>query len=82
MTILKKSIIAELKELMPLSVLYSTRIKEAKTEIKKTLYRKKLTKNNYKIADLTAALEHINKTHAAAAKKDQKKTAETETSED
>lgn len=61
MSMVRQAIIEELRELIPKSQEFSYRIETAKTNVKRDLYKKKLKKNNQKVADLIIALEKLEK---------------------
>lgn len=59
MSIVTDTLKAELLELIPISKKYADDIDTAKTEFKKTFAKKKLAKNNAKIADILIALNRV-----------------------
>lgn len=59
MSIVREAIKQELVDLIPKSQEYAEQIKTAKTDTKKRMLRKKLVKNNQKIADLMIALDRL-----------------------
>lgn len=59
MSLIKESIVEELKVLIPISTKYSEQLETAKTKTKKDIARKKLKQNNEKVADLLIALDRI-----------------------
>ena len=59
MSILREAIKQELLDLIPVSVKLSEDIDTAKTTYKRNYLKKKLVKNNQKIADLSLALDKI-----------------------
>ena len=61
MSILKQTINAELIELIHISTQYAEQIDNAKTNTKRQMIKKRLRKNNEKIAELIVALEKLNK---------------------
>lgn len=61
MSLVKQAIIAELQELIPKSKHYADQLETAKTKVKKDLMRKRLKKNNEKVADLLVALDKLDK---------------------
>ena len=61
MSIVKDALIAEIKHKAQLSQEYYNIIKSAKSEAKKRLYRKKLTKHNNVLADLIISLDKLEK---------------------
>jgi len=58
--VVQKTIVAELKELMPKSVHFKHERDTAKTRTKKQLMDKRLKANNKKISDLLLALQRLN----------------------
>lgn len=61
MSAVKEAIIEELQELLPKSKHYADQLETAKTKLKKDMMKKRLRKNNQKVADLLIALERIKK---------------------
>lgn len=62
MSIIKDALIAEIQEKAKISQeLYNT-IQEAKTNVKKKVYKKKLAEHNNELADLIISLDKLNNT--------------------
>ena len=61
MSIVKDALIEEIKQKAQLSQEYYNIIQTAKSEAKKRLYRKKLTKHNNVLADLIISLDKLEK---------------------
>lgn len=61
MSIVRDSLRAELNKAVEISKEYSSKVKSAKTKIKKTYFTKKLKKNNNLIANMIIALDKIEK---------------------
>lgn len=61
MSLIGEAIVSEIKERVELSQQYSDNIKTAKTNLKKSWYKKKLKTNNEVIYQLIVSLEKINK---------------------
>ena len=63
MSIVKDALIEEITQKARLSQEYYNIIQTAKSEAKKRLYRKKLTKHNNVLADLIISLDKLEKAH-------------------
>ena len=61
MSIVKDALIEEIKQKAELSKDYYNIIRDAKTEAKKRLYKKKLAAHNNILADLIISLDKLNK---------------------
>jgi len=61
MSIVREALIEEIKQKAELSQEYYNIINGAKTEAKKRVYRKKLTKHNNILADLLISLDKLDK---------------------
>lgn len=59
MSHIKQALIAEIQEVAAKSVKLKKEMDEAKTELKRNLYRKKLIKNNQEAAQLFEALSRL-----------------------
>lgn len=61
MSIVKQTIIAELQDLVTKSKHYAHELETSKTDVKRKMMKKRLKRNNEKVANLIVALERINK---------------------
>ena len=61
MSIVREALIEEIKQKAELSQDYYNIIREAKTEAKRRVYRKKLTTHNNILADLLISLDKLDK---------------------
>jgi len=80
MNLIKEAIIAEVKDLMPKTVKFQNKMESAKTKHKREHFRKKLIKNNKRVAELIITLHSLNDKEAANGTLDEER-GTTETSQ-
>lgn len=71
MSIVKQTLILEIRQHIANAVEWKQKIDSAKTETKRSVYKKKLKKNNIAAADLFTALDKLVKNEVAHGVKDE-----------
>lgn len=71
MTLVKQALIVQIRQNMEKAVEFKRKIDSAKTDAKKSVYKKKLKKNNIETADLFVALDKLVATQQANGDKDE-----------